>query len=100
MFMITLVFSTVPFMLRCLVTKKWNDQSLRIIPHAGPDLQNDEMYNRYLSSHVVIGALTPAANYGPGLTDLWTLWVLKRVQNDPIDPISRLNLVGIKHYIQ
>ncbi|KAJ3877404.1 hypothetical protein F5051DRAFT_408643 [Lentinula edodes] len=78
----------------------WNDQSLRIIPHAGPDLQNEEMYNRYLSSHVVIGTLTPAANYGPGLTDLWTLWVLKRVQNDPIDPISRLNLVGIKHYIQ
>ncbi|KAJ3887432.1 hypothetical protein GG344DRAFT_68829 [Lentinula edodes] len=86
--------------LKTLVTEKWNDQSLRIIPHAGPGLQNEEMYNRYLSSHVVIGTLTPAANYGPGLTDLWTLWVLKRVQNDPIDPISRLNLVGIKHYIQ
>ncbi|KAF8823552.1 hypothetical protein HHX47_DHR10000276 [Lentinula edodes] len=72
--------------LKTLVTEKWNDQSLRIIPHAGPGLQNEEMYNRYLSSHVVIGTLTPAANYGPGLTDLWTLWVLKRVQNDPIDP--------------
>ncbi|KAJ3754811.1 hypothetical protein EV361DRAFT_1000050 [Lentinula raphanica] len=78
----------------------WNVQSLQVIPYSGVNPQNQEMYNKYLSSHVIIGTLTPASHYGPGLTDLWSLWVLKTVRNDPkrIDPVSRLTLVKVNHY--
>ncbi|KAJ3722842.1 hypothetical protein DFJ43DRAFT_661754 [Lentinula guzmanii] len=79
----------------------WDTQSLRVIPQTGVNAQNKEIYKRYLSSHVVIGTLTPAAHYGAGLTDLWSLWVLKMGRDDPnrINPISRLSLVKVNHYM-
>ncbi|KAJ3897737.1 hypothetical protein F5879DRAFT_982387 [Lentinula edodes] len=86
----------------------WDNQSLHIIPYKGPNSQNAEIYQRYLSSHIVIGTLAPATHYGPGLTDLFTLWVFKTAYDpdhtgelrmvNPIDPISKLKYKG--RYIQ
>ncbi|KAJ3980291.1 hypothetical protein F5890DRAFT_1557835 [Lentinula detonsa] len=36
----------------------WDIQSLRVIPQTGVNAQNKEIYERYLSSHVVIGQYT------------------------------------------
>ncbi|KAJ3993110.1 hypothetical protein F5050DRAFT_1714750 [Lentinula boryana] len=54
-----------------------------------------------LTSYPSNRTLTPAARYGAGLTDLWSLWVLKTGRDDPnrINPISRLSLVKVNHYM-
>ncbi|KAJ3785717.1 hypothetical protein GGU10DRAFT_434323 [Lentinula aff. detonsa] len=64
----------------------------------GSYTQSFRLTEKSLLNH---STLTPAAHYGAGLTDLWSLWVLKMGRDDPnrINPISRLSLVKVNHYM-
>ncbi|KAJ3886000.1 hypothetical protein GG344DRAFT_82140 [Lentinula edodes] len=79
--------------------EQWDNQSLHIIPYKGPNSQNAEIYQRYLSSHIVIGTLAPATHYGPGLTDLFTLWVFKTAYDpDHTGELRMVNPIDREYY--